>query len=85
MPPEAAKESMMGAGWPEWQVDGVLELAELINEGDPTVNIPDVENHTIEVLGRKPKSPEAFMDTFKGMFLPPSPPNMIPLDPKKRE
>ena len=68
VPPEAAKQSMMGAGWPEWQVDGVLELLALVNEGDPSGLIPEADDNTLEVLGRPADSPEAFMENFKGMF-----------------
>ncbi len=68
VPPEAAKASMMGAGWPEWQVDGVLELMALINEKDPSGLIPKADDNTFEVLGRPAESPEAFIETFKGMF-----------------
>ena len=70
VPPEAAKQSMMGSGWPEWQVDGVLELMALVNEGDPSGLIPEADDNTLEVLGRPAESPEAFMGNFKGMFGP---------------
>jgi uncharacterized protein YbjT (DUF2867 family) len=66
--PDAAKESMMGSGWPEWQVDGILELMALMNEGDPSQLILDDDNDTNEVLGRPADSPEVFMENFKAMF-----------------
>lgn len=71
VPPEAAKASMMGAGWPEWQVDGVLELMALINEKDPSGLIPKVDDDTFEVLGKPADSPEVFMEGFKQMFAKP--------------
>ena len=69
VPPQAAKESMMGSGWPEWQVDGVLELLALINEGDDSTLLPDHMNNTSEVLGRDGETEAEFMENFKGMFL----------------
>ena len=69
VPPEAAKASMMGAGWPEWQVDGVLELMALVNEKDPSGLIPKADDNTFEVLGRPAESPEAFIETFKAELL----------------
>ena len=41
VPPEAAKQAMVGKGWPEWQVDGILELLKLIEEGAPVLTVGD--------------------------------------------
>ena len=73
VPPEAAKASMLGSGWPEWMVDGVLELMVLINEGDPSGLIPEGEDHTVEVLGRPVETAAEFMGRFKDMFNVPPP------------
>ena len=33
VPHEGVKASLLGFGWPEWQVDGIIELNKLANEG----------------------------------------------------
>jgi uncharacterized protein YbjT (DUF2867 family) len=83
VPPEAAKASMLGSGWPEWMVDGVLELMVLINEGDPSGLIPEGEDHTVEVLGRQAETAAEFMERFKDMFyVAPEPPAPEPAAPE---
>ena len=41
VPPEAAKQAMVGKGWPEWQVDGILEVMKLIEEGTSIFSVGD--------------------------------------------
>ena len=38
VPYDAAKEAFLGFGFPEWQVDGILELFHYIDEGSPITN-----------------------------------------------
>jgi len=38
IPYDKAKTSFMSAGYPEWQVDGILELQRLIDQGSPITN-----------------------------------------------
>ena len=41
VPPEAAKQALVGKGWPEWQVDGLLEIMKLIEEGTSIFSVGD--------------------------------------------
>ena len=41
VPPEAAKQALVGKGWPEWQVDGLLEIMKLIEEGTSFFSVGD--------------------------------------------
>ncbi|XP_011404341.1 PREDICTED: uncharacterized protein LOC105312978 [Amphimedon queenslandica] len=41
VPPETAKQAMVGKGWSEWHVDGILEMLELIEEGDSILTVGD--------------------------------------------
>ena len=43
VPPEAAKQAMVGKGWPEWQVDGILEILKLVEEGDSILTVGDAD------------------------------------------
>lgn len=74
VPFENTKQTLVSSGWPEWMVDGVLQLVSLINDGDPSGLIPEGDDNTIEVLGREADSPEAFMENFKFMFVQEAPP-----------
>ena len=38
---KVTKETFMGAGLPEWQVDGIMELYRYIDEGNPIMNEAD--------------------------------------------
>ena len=60
VPPEAAKQAMVGKGWPEWQVDGLLEIMKLIEEGTSFFSVEDAG--VLESLtGEEPNSMKAWV------------------------
>jgi len=46
VPYDAAKQSFLQAGYPEWQVDGILELYKLMDGGSPVTNEADTGDYT---------------------------------------
>lgn len=70
VPPSAAKEALLGMGFPGWQVDGILELWAALSSDDvgvqATVNVrsSDVE----ALLGRKGTSIPAWVGAVKAGF-----------------
>jgi uncharacterized protein YbjT (DUF2867 family) len=52
VPEDAARNGMLGAGMPAWQVEGLLELHALIRNGHAAATAPGV----LEALGREPRS-----------------------------
>jgi uncharacterized protein YbjT (DUF2867 family) len=52
IPEAAARNGMLGAGLPAWQVEGMLELHALIRDGHAAATAPGVR----EALGREPRS-----------------------------
>ncbi|XP_011406334.1 PREDICTED: uncharacterized protein LOC105314089 [Amphimedon queenslandica] len=61
VPPEAAKQAMVGKGWPEWQVDGILELLKLIEEGAPVLTAGDDGQALKSLTGEEPTSMKAWV------------------------
>ena len=49
VPYEGAKASMVGKGWPEWQVDGILELNRFIDDHKYTFSTVEFESITGKV------------------------------------
>ena len=45
VPYDAAKQSFLGAGYPEWQVNGLIELCQLIDNGAPETNVADLSDY----------------------------------------
>jgi len=66
VPNEAAKKAMMEAGYPEWAVDGVNELHDLINAFDPILTSPTDDLETL--IGRKGTSTAAWIAAAKAGF-----------------
>ena len=64
VPPEAAKEAMLGMGMPEWISDGILELAGALREGLGDYTTDDFEKLT----GHQAKSYESFAQDFAEVF-----------------
>ena len=67
VPYETAKQSILQAGLPEWQVDGVLELYKLIDSDSPATNqasLGDFEKLTNE----KPTNLKAWLGKEGGAF-----------------
>uniref|UniRef100_A0A1X7U0I5 NmrA-like family domain-containing protein 1 n=1 Tax=Amphimedon queenslandica TaxID=400682 RepID=A0A1X7U0I5_AMPQE len=60
VPPEAAKQGMVGKGWPEWQVDGILEVIKLTEEGTSFFSIGDA-GVLKSLTGEEPTSMKAWV------------------------
>ena len=64
MPHEASKEAMMGMGFPEFIVDGYVELSQGFAHG-----FADITTGNVEALsGHKARSIDDFTKDFKGYF-----------------
>ncbi len=68
VPAEATRASLLSAGLPAWQTEGVLELYALQAQHDITTNIPEGNNDTAEALGRPATTIEQFAEAVKGFF-----------------
>ena len=64
VPPEAARESMIGMGMPEWTADGFVELMEGFSEGYADSTTPHVE----QLTGHPSRSFETFARDFAQVF-----------------
>jgi len=64
VPHEASKEAMMGMGFPEFVVDGYIEL----NKGFAS-GFADISTDNVELLsGHAARSVDDFVSDFKGYF-----------------
>ena len=68
VPAAAAKESMVSKGFPEWMVDGFLDLLQLAADGDKSQLTPEGDNHTRELLGRAPTTVAQWVEAVKPGF-----------------
>ena len=59
--PKVARQGMVGKGWPEWQVDGILELWKLIEEGAPVLTAGDDGQALKSLTGEEPISMKAWV------------------------
>ena len=57
---EAAKKSLLGLGFPEWQVNGVLEQFKLFDSGAPEINTADLSDYET-ITGEKPTTMKAWV------------------------
>jgi uncharacterized protein YbjT (DUF2867 family) len=64
VPPEAARQAMLGGGMDAWQVDGILELYALLREG----KFDRVTDTVKRVAGREPTTIEQFISDHRGAF-----------------
>jgi uncharacterized protein YbjT (DUF2867 family) len=64
VPPAAVGESLVGAGYPQWNADGIVELMNFYETGMAAEVAPGVE----EILGRPPRSIEDFATDHRAMF-----------------
>ena len=64
VPPEAAREAMLGMGMPEWIADGILELAAALGEGLGDYTTDDFE----QLTGHQANSYETFARDFAAVF-----------------
>ena len=67
VPYDAAKQSFLQAGVPEWQTDGILELYKLIDAGSPATNQADLGDFE-KITGEKPTSLKAWLSKVGGAF-----------------
>lgn len=66
VPPDAAREAMIGQGVPAWFVEDLLKLMDVFAAGYAATVSPDVEKAT----GREPRSFDAFARDFAQVFQP---------------
>jgi uncharacterized protein YbjT (DUF2867 family) len=67
VPYEAAKDAFMGNGYPEWMVDGIMELFKYIDEESPVTN--EAETGDIELItGEKPMTIESWVEANAAAF-----------------
>lgn len=64
VPPEAAREAIVGMGMPEWDADGYIELFEGFSEGFADMTTPHVE----QLTGHPARSFETFARDFAQAF-----------------
>ena len=67
VPNKSAKEAFMGAGYPEWQVDGIIELFDLINSGSSETNFSDLSDYK-KITGEDPTSITQWIEKYGGAF-----------------
>ena len=67
VPYEAAKKAMMEMGYPEWQVDGGLELNKLIDAGDPVISMSNIGDYK-QITGEEPTSLKSWVALVKAAF-----------------
>ena len=66
VPNEAAKKAMLDMGFPEWQVDGIIELWELVNSGTEYVTKASADLEAL--IGRPGTTTAAWIKAVKGGF-----------------
>jgi uncharacterized protein YbjT (DUF2867 family) len=64
LPPEQMKQALLGAGIPEWNANGIIDLEALYREGGASTVSPDIEH----LLGRKPIAYEQFARDYASNF-----------------
>ena len=67
VPYDAAKQAFLGKGYPEWQVDGVLEIFKLIDNDAPETNQSDLSVYKT-LTGEEPTSVKAWIAKYDGAF-----------------
>jgi uncharacterized protein YbjT (DUF2867 family) len=64
VPAEAARESILGMGMPEWTTDGFIEVFQGFKDGYGDLTTPNVE----QLTGHPARSFEVFASDFAGVF-----------------
>ena len=67
VPYDAAKQSLLQNGVPEWQADGLLEMYRLIDAGSPTTNLADLGDFE-KLTGEKPTNLKAWLSKVGEAF-----------------
>jgi len=68
VPYQAAKESFMSMGFPEWQVDGIMELYKMCDEDNPIVNETTNTSDIETITGEKPMTVQEWVEANKAGF-----------------
>ena len=68
VPYEAAKESFMGMGFPEWQVDGIMELFQMIDNASEVTNETKDTGDFETITGTKPMTMEEWVEANAAGF-----------------
>jgi uncharacterized protein YbjT (DUF2867 family) len=68
IPASQLRQSMLGAGMPEWQVDALIELQRYYTEGGGAL----VDDLYVRVVGREPTRLAQFLSEFAGEFISPA-------------
>jgi uncharacterized protein YbjT (DUF2867 family) len=64
LPPHQMEQALLGAGVPEWNANGIIDLEALYREGGASTVSPDIEH----VLRRKPIAYEQFARDYASNF-----------------
>ena len=64
LPPDAAREGMVAAGYPAWLADALVEMYGYFATGAAS----DVSGSVEKLTGKKPRSVEVFAKDFAGVF-----------------
>ena len=67
VPYDAAKQAFLGNGYPEWQVDGILEIFKLIDNDTPETNISDLSVYKT-LTGEELTSVKAWIAKYEAAF-----------------
>ena len=67
VPYEDAKKAFMGMGFPEWQVDGIMELFKLMDAGDSVISTTDIGDYQ-KITGETPTSLKTWVAQVKAGF-----------------
>ena len=68
IPPEAMREALIGAGWPVWQADGLIEDYAHYSRGEAA----EVGHGVQDATGKPPRSFEDFARDYAGGFSEPT-------------
>ena len=67
VPYDAARKALAGMGFQDWQVTGVLELDNLIDNDSPVTNLADISDYTT-ITGEKPTDLKTWVSQVAGAF-----------------
>ena len=67
VPYDAAKQTYLGIGFPNWRVDAGMEFYKLIDDGSPVTNVADT-SHFHQITGEQPTSLKTWVSHVKSTF-----------------
>ena len=68
LPYSAVKEAFNGKGLPEWQVDGLMQVYKMIDDGSPVTNDPEGAAHFKTITGSDPLTVEQWVEAVADGF-----------------